>query len=287
MNQDVVSIASDRGIVVLFDPDLHRDRVKAPSSWWKEAPLALAERRDGRLAVWPVSAGKATGRSHRFRLTDALDPEREAPFVCGAAAPTPLRVIGGELFVGPIERLPSDGAGDRLPALPDKGRVLNWEPGTYAVTAHVLDWQREERFWNEDNEPTADAPPDVVFVLEPAGEDALPVAPAALAPLLELLPRKTPTASTKVRYATRPRPVEKPERAPRGRSRGATSTRPRAPKAPPAPALRPGELGVGATVRHPVYGIGTVVFLREGFPKAKVTFHDREYKVDKDDLKVV
>lgn len=286
MSQDVVSIASDHGMVVLFDPELHRHRIKAASSWWRDAPFALPEREDGRLALWLLHAGKASGRAFRFRVGEALDAEREAPFVCGAADPVPLQLTGGELFLGPVERLPGDGAGDRLPELPDQGSVLRWTPGRYTVTVHVLNWQREERFWNEDNEPTADAPPDFVVVLAPLEGEA-PTPPAAPEALLGLLPRKTPTASSKVRFATRPRPVSQPDKPARRGRRSSGATRTPKPKKPAPPPLKPGELGVGATVRHPVHGIGTVTFMRDGFPKAKVNFHSREYKVDKAELKVV
>ncbi len=285
MSTDTVSIASNWGMVVLYDPDLLQERVKDPSRWWKGGPLATAERADGRIALWPISS-KASGRSYRFRLGDR-PREAEQPYVCGVTDPAPLRVEGEEVFLGPVERLPGDGAGDRLPALPDQGRLVAFPPGTYAVQVHVLNWQGEERFWNEDNEPTADAPPDFVIEASPVDADALPEAPGEPAPLLDLIPRKTPTASKKVRYATRPRPVEEPPQRTRRRSGartgGATATR----KAPPKPELRPGEMGVGASVRHPSYGVGTVLFVREGFPKARVNFGGREYKVDKDDLSVL
>ena len=52
-------------------------------------------------------------------------------------------------------------------------------------------------------------------------------------------------------------------------------------------AYYPGQLGVGATVRHAVYGIGEVRFMRDGFPKVKVSFHGGDQKVDKSELTVV
>ncbi len=286
MTDHTVSVASNWGTIVLFDPGLLQDRVKDSSRWWREDPLGTAERRGGRLALWPISA-RASSRSYRFRLATEVR-EDELPFVCGSSEPAPLLVEGEEVFLGPIERLPGDGGGDRLPAIPEQGQLVRLGPGRYSVQVHVLDWQGEERFWNEDNEPTADAPPDfVIEASEVAGE--LPAAPAEQVPLLELIPRKTPTASTKVRFATRPRPRDEPEPAPR-RRRSSSSAGPRRaaePKRPRAPELQPGELGVGARVRHPSYGIGTVLFFREGFPKVKVSFASREYKVDKDELTVI
>ena len=51
--------------------------------------------------------------------------------------------------------------------------------------------------------------------------------------------------------------------------------------------IRPGELCVGATVRHGAYGVGTVLFVKDGFPKAKVEFQGTAYKVDRAELTVL
>ena len=40
-------------------------------------------------------------------------------------------------------------------------------------------------------------------------------------------------------------------------------------------------------VRHAQYGDGTVLFIREGFPKVKVDFRGREEKVDRSELTVI
>lgn len=285
-----LEIQSEMGSLVLYDPSGVRDRVKSASTWFTGDPLATAERQDGRIAVWPMSAGKATGRTYRVRAGASLNPDTEEPYVVGRAEPVPLVVINeeAEVFLGPIERLPGDGAGDRLSAIPEQGQLIEVPAGNYLVTACVLDWEREERFFDDDNEPTADAPPD--FVLLVAATDELSAPPAEVEPLLHLIPRKGATASTKVRYTARPRSVTLDDEKPKRRSRGGGSPRKKAsPKktAIQVRALRPGEMGVGARVRHPNYGVGTVTFLREGFPKAKVNFQGREQKVDKDDLNVV
>lgn len=284
-----LEIQSDMGGLVLYDPSGVQDRVKAASSWFRADPLATAERQDGRIAVWPMSAGKATSRTYRVRCGGELLPDTEEPYVVGRAEPVPLLIEGeeGEVFLGPVERLPGDGAGRRLSAIPEQGQLIHLPPGSYAVTACVLDWEREERFFDDDNEPTADAPPDFVLLLEEV--TALPTPPAEVEPLLHLIPRKAPTASTKVRYTARPRSVTVIEEKPKRRRRGASPARKSTPKKQPIQVrpLRPGEMGVGARVRHPTFGVGTVTFLRDGFPKAKVSFQGREEKVDKDDLNVV
>lgn len=284
-----LEIQSDMGGLVLYDPSGVQNRVKASSAWFRDDPLGTPERQDGRIAVWPMSAGKATSRTYRVRCGQSLNPETEEPYVVGRAEPVPLVVKSEEreVFLGPVERLPGDGAGDRLSAIPEQGQLIEIPAGTYSVTACVLDWEREERFFDDDNEPTPDAPPDFVLLLESVSD--LPEPPAEVEPLLHLIPRKAPTASTKVRYTARPRSVTVIDEKPKRRRRSGGSPRKSAPKKQPIQvrALRPGEMGVGARVRHPAFGIGTVTFLREGFPKAKVSFQGREEKVDKDDLNVV
>jgi len=284
-----LEIQSDMGSLVLYDPSGVQDRVKSSSTWFRDDPLATAERQDGRIAVWPMSAGKATNRTYRVRCGASLNPDTEEPYVVGRADPAPLLVQSEEreVFLGPVERLPGDGAGKRLSAIPEQGQLIELPPGSYSVTACVLDWEREERFFDDDNEPTAEAPPDFVLLLEEVTE--LPQPSPEVEPLLHLIPRKAPTASTKVRYTARPRSVTVIDEKPKRRRKGGGTTRKSTPKKAPIQvrALRPGEMGVGARVRHPTYGVGTVTFLREGFPKAKVTFQGREQKVDKDDLNVV
>lgn len=288
-----VRIDTDIALIALFDPDLLREHVKEPRRWWEADPFGTAERQDGRMALWPLGG---RGGLYRVRLGAELS-ELERPYDRGAAAPAPL-VVGpnGLVFLGPAERLPGDGFGDRYPGIPDKGGLLPLAPGKYAVTAHALDWRPEARFWNEDNEPTPDAPPDFVLVFEPV--EALPPAEPEVKPLLEHLPQKKPKGGERVvTPAVRPRnPIvlddEKPQRRARGASTGAaprsTATRTRA---EPIKVVtgKPGELREGARVRHPTYGVGTVLFIRDGFPKARVAFDARseEYKVDKSELTVL
>ncbi|MBL4849539.1 MAG: hypothetical protein JKY65_28750 [Planctomycetes bacterium] len=285
----ILEIQSEMGLLVLYDPVGIRARVKAASTWYRtDGPLATAERADGRIAVWPMSAGTATSRTYRVRCGQALDSENEEPYLVGRSEAVPLVVISEEreVFLGPVERLPADGAGDRLSAIPEQGQLVALDPGNYSVTACVLDWEREERFFDKDNEPTADAPPDFVLLIQEVTD--LPEPPAEVEPLLHLIPRKAPTASTKVRFTARPRSVTIVEAKPkRRRASGSTTRKGPAKKKIAVRTLQPGEMGVGARVRHPTFGIGTVTFLREGFPKAKVVFQGREQKVDKDDLNCI
>lgn len=290
-----MSIQSDSGMIVVYDPAPLKERVKAAASWWKDDPFGIAERQDGRVALWPLSTGKATSRSYRVRVGGSL-AENEVDYVVEQRAdPTPLVIEGSEVFLGPVERLPGDGGGDRLSAIPDGGQLFyTLPPGRYAATACVLDWQRNDHFFNEDNEPTADAPPDVVILVE--ASDELPSAPPEPTPLLELIPKKTATAKAAVTFVKKERRVIELDMAPGAKKprKSSSSTsrstgRSRGPSTVKVAELRPGELGIGATVRHPTYGVGTVLFVKSDpqFTKAKVRFQSEERKVEKDELTVL
>ncbi|HBP16967.1 MAG TPA: hypothetical protein DEA08_04110 [Planctomycetes bacterium] len=289
-----MSIQSDSGMIVVYDPAPLKERVKAASTWWKDDPFGIAERQDGRVALWPLSTGKATSRSYRVRVGDSL-AENEVDYVVEQRAdPTPLVVEGNEVFLGPVERLPGDGGGDRLSAIPDGGQLFyGLPPGRYAATACVLDWQRHDHFFNDDNEPTADAPPDVVILVE--ATDELPSAPPEPTPLLELIPKKAATAKAAVTFIKKERRVIELDKAPgakkkrKSSSTSRSSSRGRGPSKVKVTELRPGEMGIGATVRHPTYGVGTVLFVKNDpqFTKAKVKFQGEERKVEKDELTVL
>ncbi|MCO5166815.1 MAG: DUF6386 family protein [Planctomycetes bacterium] len=289
-----VRIATDIAMIALFDPALLKEHVKEPRRWWEADPFGTPERQDGRLALWPLGG---RGGLYRVRLGPALE-EAERPYDRGASPPAPLVVSPeGQVFLGPAERLPGDGYGDRYSAIPDKGGLIDLPPGTYGITAHALDWRPEARFWDEENEPTPDAPPDFVLVYEQV--DALPPAPPApVKPLLELLPQKKARGGERiVTPAVRPRaPIVLEDEKPQRRRAASGSSAPRrepAARARPEPLRvapgKPGELREGARVRHATYGLGSVVFFREGFPKARVAFDasGEEVKVDKSELTVL
>lgn len=288
-----VRLSTDIALIALFDPTLLKERVKEPKRWWEADPFGTAERRSGALALWPLGG---RGGLYTVRLGDALT-EAETPYHRGSTAPAPLQVgPAGEVALVPGERLPGDGFGDRYPAIPDKGRLVPLAPGKYAITAHVLDWRPEARFWSDENEPTDDAPPDFVLVYAPV--EALPPAPTPVQPLLELLPQKKAKGGERVvdHHARPKKPIVLEDEKPKSR-RGGGDGRAREPG--PARERReavlriapgkPGEMREGARVRHPSFGVGTVVFVRDGFPKARVVFEAQgeEIKVDKSDLVVL
>lgn len=291
-----VEVLSNMGLLVLYDPAQLKDKVKAPRAWYERIAMETEERRRGRYAAWPLGGGKRAIRDYRARLGTELT-ELERAYVRGSSPPAPLECLSEEVFLGPGERLPGDGFGDRIPHLERGGDLLPFAPGRYTITAHVLDWRPDDRFWTEENEPTADAPPDFVLLWAPA--DALPPAPPAaeVTPLLELLPTKEPVAKRPIQsgntWRSRHRTTEL-DLGEKKRGRRGDDGEPRAPRvrkepegrltvAPP----RPGQLCVGATVRHPIYGVGKVLFVKDGFPKAKVAFQGSQEKVDKDELTVV
>jgi len=278
-------ITSAAGYLVAFDPEPLRARVKDPRSWWERDPLGTGERRQAKVAMWPIGGRP---REYRVRVGTGLT-ELEQGYARGSSAPAPLVTASDELFVGPVERLPGDGFGDRLPTIEGEGGLVPFSAGRWALTVHVLDWRPDDRFWTDDNEPTEDAPPDFVVVYADAAGD-LADPPAEPQPLTEHLPKKKAQAKKTVvsgktwrsKQARKPVVLEDEKKKRRG---GGTRTKKKAPVV--VKDLKPGEMGVGATVRHPRYGVGTVLFVRDGFPKAKVKFHDGEEKVPKDELTVL
>jgi hypothetical protein len=191
--------------------------------------------------------------------------------------------------VGPVDRLPGDGFGDRLPTTEDGGGLLPVKPGSYSVEVAVLDWRSDDRFWTEENEPTDEAPPDFVILLTPV--EALGSAPSEVKPLLEYLPQKKATASKSIQagstWRAKHRDKLSPDDGKKKKKKRASGGAGKRKTATPKPVVRPGEMCVGATVRHPVYGVGTVLFVRDGFPKARVSFQNQEYKLDKAELSVL
>ena len=284
-----LTVASADGMLVAYDPILLKDKIKLPRVWWAEDPLGLAERATGAVALWPLGMGRKGTRSYRVRVGLELT-ELELGYVQGSTEPAPLTVTEeARLFVGPADRLPGDGFGDRLPTAEDGGGLVPVQAGSYSIEVAVLDWRKDDRFWTEENEPTEDAPADFVVLVTPV--DALPAPSPEVKPLLEYLPQKKATASKNVQAGVTWRSKHrdkltpddgKPKKKKRG-SGGATKKK----AATPKPVVRPGELCVGATVRHPAYGVGIVKFIRDGFPKAKVDFQGTAYKVDRDQLTVL
>jgi hypothetical protein len=274
-------------LLCAYDPKGMKDFVRKSRAWVYEVKDndygKLDPVKSGRIAVWPLG-----GRGGRYdlKVVQGALPEGWKPFEKGSVKGFGVVVEGESLFVGPGERIPGDGFGDRVVDIEDGGKLLAFPNGRYELTVHVFDWKQEDRFFNEEGEPTADAPPDIAVIARaPEGELAPPRPCPAL---LDFLPKpKAPAApavmpkiARSIYTSTRPEVA----RAPRTRRREDADWKP-APD--PLPPPKPGEIRIGMRVRHVQFGEGTVLFIREGFPKVKVDFRGHEEKVDRSELTVV
>ena len=281
-----IGLATDNALLCAYDPKVMKDWVKKSRAWVYDVKdndyAKLDPVRTGKIVVWPLG-GK--GGRYTARVCAEL-PADWQPFEKGKVAGFGLVLESGQLFVGPGERIVGDGFGDRIVELEDAGKMVEWPAGRYTTTVHVLDWKVEGKFFGEDGEPNEQAPPDFALVLVPLESgDFTPPRPCP--PLLDFLPKpkvKPPQPGSLVR--PRP-PAPRPEvaRAPARRTR--TEPKDWKPEPDPLPPPKPGEIRVGMRVRHAQYGDGTVLFIREGFPKVKVDFRGREEKCDRSELTVV
>jgi hypothetical protein len=282
-----ILLATDVALLCAYDPKVMKDWVKKSRSWVYEVKdndyAKLDPVRSGQIAVWPLG-GK--GGRYTARVCTGDLPAAWLPFVKGSVAGFGLALESGQLFVGPGERIPGDGFGDRIVELEEGGKVVDWPAGRYTTEVHVLDWKSEASFFDEEGEPTEQAPPDFALVLKPATGEFTPPRPCP--PLLDFLPKPKVRPPSPASLVPRPRPSPpRPEvaRPPARRSR--PEEREWKPAPDPLPPPKPGEIRVGMRVRHAQFGEGTVLFIREGFPKVKVDFRGREEKVDRADLIVV
>lgn len=283
-----IALATDNALLCAYDPRVMKDWVKVSRDWVygvKDNGYGRLEPvKTGHIAVWPLG-GK--GGRYTARVLAGELPEAWRPYEKGTVAGLGLVLESGQLFVGPGERIPGDGFGDRIVDLEDEGKLFSWPAGRYTTTVHVLHWKTDGKFYDADGEPTKDAPPDFAIVLTPlpAGDFA---APHPVPPLLDFLPKPKVKPPTPGSLVPRPRPMAPPPEPARSpRRRAPAEAKEWHPSPDPLPPPKPGEIRVGMRVRHATYGDGTVLFIREGFPKVKVDFRGREEKVDRSELTVV
>lgn len=220
-----IVVTTDLATLVAFDPDALKHRVRAKDDWWRvEAVTELPEVADGKVAVLPVGAEG----TFRVSLREGALRDDEAARARGKIEGLGLEVLSGQVFVGAAERLPGDGR-DHPGAIPGTGALWPLGPGRYALTVWALEWRDDPAFFDEDNEPLANAPSDFVLVVTPTSE---PVdVPFELPALLDLLPRREAKGSAVVpRHVVKRRSA--PEPAPRSRG-------PRSPEAPAREGPRP------------------------------------------------
>jgi hypothetical protein len=283
-----ITLETNNALLTVYDPKLMKDWVKKSRAWVYDVKDndygKLDPVRAGLIAVWPLG-GK--GGRYTARVCAGELPADWKPYEKGQVAGLGVVVESAHLFVGPGERIPGDGYGDRLLDLEDEGKLIAWPDGRYTTVVHVLNWKVEGKFFTEDGDPNEQAPPDFAIVLAPLPSgDFAP--PRPIPPLLDFLPKPKVAPPTPGSLVPRPRPIApRPEvaRAPARRSRSEEKEWKPAPD--PLPPPKPGEIRVGMRVRHAQYGEGTVLFIREGFPKVKVDFRGREEKVDRSELTVV
>lgn len=211
---------TDLATLVAFDPEVLRHRVRAKDDWWRVEPITrLEEVADGRVAIYGM------GTEGRFRALlregDLTDSERA--LAKGKLEGLGLVVTSGEVFVGAAERLPGDGRGDRMSAIPGTGELVKLEPGRYALTAWVLDWREDDAFYDEDNEPLPTAPCDVVLCARKVTDPPDP--PLEVPALLDLLPVREAQGQARV-----PGNVRRPRKETVVRA-GPVPTRQRGPRA--------------------------------------------------------
>ena len=242
-----VPFSTDAAVLAAFDPKALTHRIRHPSTWWrKQSVVDVTEVEEGRIALWPL------GEEGLFAVRLGLEAEApladdERALVRGEVAGLGVVVESGDLFIGAAERLPGDGVGDRVIALPGTGAFLKVAPGAYAATVHVLDVRSEARFFDADGERRPDAPADFVVLLRPREGPFAP--PSDVTPLLDKVPqrnapsprREVPAAPARataaVKYVTR-----EPARSAQPRSAEAPPPVRELPLEPVAPAPGPFEL---------------------------------------------
>lgn len=184
-----VRFATELGTLALYDPEVLAHRVRAKADWWREpdTPLSdLPEVEDGEALIAPL--GPDGEYAVRLSLDGALHPE-EQPYARERLERLGLRVTSGRLFVGPGERLPGEGRGERLMAIPGQGAVFDVPEGHYAAEVLALDWRYDDKWFNADGEVVADAPPDFVITLRPVQEANDIDVPGVIPPLISLRAR--------------------------------------------------------------------------------------------------
>lgn len=210
-DRKAVSFSTDLASLAAFDPRALAHRIRTASSWWrKPSPLDVEEVRDGRASIWPIG-DEGTFAVRVALASDAPLSDDEKALERGKVEGLGLVVESGDVFVGAAERVPGDGLGDRIVALPGIGTFAKVPPGPYVATVHVLDVRSEARWFDDEGERSPDAPPDFVVLLAPRQGPFAP--PAMLPPLLDLLPRPEKPKATPIRMP--PRREEPPRREPR------------------------------------------------------------------------
>jgi len=87
--------------------------------------------------------------------------ERERTYLIASSQPYLIKT-DGRIALSGMEHVGSD--------LTDDIRVFDVEPGEYAVSIHLIDWGKEPGSTGPDGEPSANALPDFVVIVQPRDE---------------------------------------------------------------------------------------------------------------------
>ncbi|HZU97130.1 MAG TPA: DUF6386 family protein [Planctomycetota bacterium] len=155
---------TDLGTLAVFDPKALLHRMRQPKTWWRESQnvLDVPEVLEGKVALFPI--GREGRFASRLEVGGTLS-DTEKRLLKGTVGKLGLQVVGEDVFCGAAERLPGDGVGDRIMAIPDTGAYYKVAPGDYDAVVHVLDWRTDREFFDEDGEPLPTAPADFVVFL--------------------------------------------------------------------------------------------------------------------------
>lgn len=254
MNEPI-PFSTDLATLVVFDPEELRHRVRESSTWWRGEPIhELDEVVDARIALFPL--GKEG--SYRVDLRRGELSEAELELAVGSQTGQGIKVSSGQVFVGAAERLPGEGRGSIISAIPGTGAVLEVEPGEYALEVWVLHWRDDDAYYDEDGEVVSGAPADFVILLgdRPAAFPPL----EELTPLRELLPKAEAKGKAKVTVQPRRRRASATPSSGRRRRRKASpsvsreSAQPVPPRHVPEQVAPYGASEVRAAFREVLYG---------------------------------
>src|SRR5271170_4597722 len=147
------SLATDMALLCAYDPKGMKDFVRKSRAWVYDVKDndygKLEPIKSGRIAVWPLGG---RGGRYELKVVQGSFPEEWKPYAKGSVPGYGVVVEDEKLFVGPGERIPGDGFGDRVVEIEDGGKLLPFPNGRFELTLHVLDWKQEDRFFGEEGE---------------------------------------------------------------------------------------------------------------------------------------
>lgn len=162
MDERLVPFTTELKYLVLFDPAVLKHRVREPRSWWHSQALStIPEVLDGRVGIFPIGLDG----DYRVRLSATGLRDDEQRYARESLSGFLVKVESGRLFLGPAERMPGDGAGEKLAIIPGKGAALRVPEGLYRLRIEALDWRYDDDFYKANGDVKDSAPADWVLHL--------------------------------------------------------------------------------------------------------------------------